>query len=88
MTPQLALGANERPVALLPAADARTLIATLTVAECAVVGLLASGRVPKQAARDLSIALATVRSRTAAAAQDRCAHDRASRRAVAEADVA
>jgi DNA-binding CsgD family transcriptional regulator len=67
LTPQLALAASERPVPLLPAADPRTLIATLTPAECAVVGLLASGRVPKQAARDLSIALATVRSRIAAA---------------------
>jgi DNA-binding CsgD family transcriptional regulator len=67
LTPQLALAAGGRPVRLLPAVDPRTLIATLTPAECAVVGLLASGRVPKQAARDLSIALATVRSRIAAA---------------------
>jgi len=67
LTPQLALAASGRPLRLLPAADARTLVATLTPAECAVVGLLASGRVPKQAAHDLSIALATVRSRIAAA---------------------
>jgi DNA-binding CsgD family transcriptional regulator len=67
LTPQLALAASGRHVALLPAADARTLIAPLTDGEREVVTLLASGRVPKQAARELSIALATVRSRIAAA---------------------
>lgn len=67
LTPQLALAASGLHVPLLAAADARTLVAALTPAECAVVELLAAGRVPKQAARDLSIALPTVRSRIAAA---------------------
>ncbi len=67
LTPQLALAASGRHAALLPAADARSLVATLTDAERAVLALLAEGRVPKQAARDLSIALPTVRSRIAAA---------------------
>lgn len=67
LTPQLALAAAGRTVALLPAADARTLIAALTRGECDVVALLAAGRVPKQAAHDLSIALPTVRSRIASA---------------------
>jgi DNA-binding CsgD family transcriptional regulator len=67
LTPQLALTASGRYVALLPAADARTLIVALTHAERQVVALLATGRVPKQAARDLTIALATVRSRIASA---------------------
>jgi len=67
LTPQLALAAGGRQPPLLPAADARALVAALTPAECAVLKLLAAGRVPKQAARDLSIALPTVRSRIAAA---------------------
>jgi DNA-binding CsgD family transcriptional regulator len=67
LTPQLALAAGGPHVALLPAADVRTLIAALTRAERQVVALLATGRVPKQAARDLTIALATVRSRIASA---------------------
>jgi len=67
LTPQLALAASGRHVPLLPAADPRTLIAALTPAERAVVELLATGRVPKQAAQELSIALPTVRSRIAAA---------------------
>ena len=67
LTPQLALAARERHHPELPAADARVLIAPLTRGERAVVALLAEGRVPKQAAVDLSIALPTVRSRLAAA---------------------
>jgi DNA-binding CsgD family transcriptional regulator len=67
LTPQLALAASGRPVALLPAADARTLIAPLTPTEREVVARLAAGRVPKQAAQDLTIAVATVRSRIASA---------------------
>ncbi len=67
LTPQLALAASGRHVAALPAADARSLIAKLTDAERVVLALLANGRVPKQAAHDLSIALPTVRSRIAAA---------------------
>lgn len=67
LTPQLALAASGRHVALLPAAPARTLVAPLTHGERQVVALLATGRVPKQAAHDLSIALATVRSRIASA---------------------
>jgi len=67
LTAQLALAASGRHVALLPAADARTLIAGLTRGEREVMALLATGRVPKQAAHDLSIVLATVRSRIASA---------------------
>ncbi len=67
LTPQLALAAGGRSVALLPAADARTLIARLTSGERDVMALLASGRVPKQAAGDLSIALSSLRSRIASA---------------------
>lgn len=67
LTPQLALAAAGQHVAHLGAADARTVAAALTPAERAVLHLLASGRVPKQAAGDLSIALPTVRSRIAAA---------------------
>jgi DNA-binding CsgD family transcriptional regulator len=67
LTAQLALAASGRHVAVLPAADPRTLIARLTHGERQVVALLAAGRVPKQAANDLSIALATVRSRLASA---------------------
>ena len=67
LTPQLALAAGGGPVKLLPRADARTLTAALTRGERDVMRLLAEGRVPKQAAQDLSIALATVRSRIASA---------------------
>jgi len=67
LTPQLALAAGGRQVPLLPVADARALVGALTPAERDVVALLATGRVPKQAARELSIALPTVRSRIAAA---------------------
>ena len=67
LTAQLALAASGRHVALLPAADARTLTAALTRGEREVMALLATGRVPKQAAHDLSIVLATVRSRIASA---------------------
>ena len=67
LTPQLALAAGGRAVALLPAADARTLVSPLTRGEREVAALLAAGRVPKQVAHDLSIALPTVRSRIAAA---------------------
>ncbi|MCA1568878.1 MAG: LuxR C-terminal-related transcriptional regulator [Chloroflexi bacterium] len=67
LTAPLALAASARHVALLPAADARTLIAPLTPAERQVLALLAAGRVPKQAAQDLTIAVPTVRSRIASA---------------------
>jgi DNA-binding CsgD family transcriptional regulator len=68
LTPQLALAAGGgRHLALLSPADARTLIAPLTQGERQVMALLAAGRAPKQAAHDLSIALATVRSRIASA---------------------
>jgi DNA-binding CsgD family transcriptional regulator len=63
LTPQLALAAGGRPAALLPRADPRELISSLTQAERAVVSLLASGRAPKQVASELSIAVPTVRSR-------------------------
>lgn len=67
LTPQLALAAGGQYVPHLDAADARTLVAALTPGERAVLDLLASGRVPKQAAGDLWIALPTLRSRIAVA---------------------
>ena len=67
LTPQLASAASGRHLGLLPAADPGALIAPLTTVEREVVALLAAGRVPKQAANDLSIALATARSRIASA---------------------
>lgn len=68
LTPQLALAARGGAgVALLPPAEPRILIAGLTHGERDVLALLASGRVPKQAAGDLVIALATVRSRISSA---------------------
>ena len=67
LTPQLALAASGRNVPALPAADPRAVIAPLTAPEREVIELLAHGRVPKQAAVELSIALPTVRSRLAAA---------------------
>ena len=67
LTPQLALAARWRRPAELPRADVRMVVAPLTRNEAEVLASLARGRVPKQAARELCIALPTVRSRIAAA---------------------
>ncbi len=67
VTTALAAAVSSEPVALLPRADAASVIAPLTEAECKVLGLLRDGLVPKQAALDLSVTLATVRSHIAAA---------------------
>ncbi len=52
---------------MLPAPDPGARIASLTPAEVGVLDLLATGLAPKQAARELSVSLATVRSHIAAA---------------------
>ncbi len=67
ITPALAAAVRDEPVALLPRADAASLIALLTDAEHKVLVLLRDGLVPKQAALELSVTVATVRSHIAAA---------------------
>jgi DNA-binding CsgD family transcriptional regulator len=67
VTPTLAAAVRAEPVALLPRADAASLIAPLTDAEHKVLALLTDGLVPKQAALELSVTLPTVRSHIAAA---------------------
>ncbi len=67
ITPALAAAVRAEPVALLPSADAASLIAPLTDAEQKVLALLRDGLVPKQAALELSVTVATVRSHIAAA---------------------
>lgn len=66
LTPQLALAARG-PLRGLPRADSHNLIERLTPAERRVLVLLVNGRAPKQAARDLVVSLATVRSHIASA---------------------
>jgi DNA-binding CsgD family transcriptional regulator len=66
ITPALAATLAPTP-ALLPAPDPRARTAALTPAELGVLALLAAGQAPKQAARELSVSLATVRSHIAAA---------------------
>ena len=66
-TPALAAAVRAEPVALLPRADAASLIAPLTDAEHKVLALLRDGLVPKQAALELSVTVATIRSHIAAA---------------------
>ena len=68
LTPQLAIAVRARGDAtLLGRADPAALVGELTSAERAVLTLLAAGRAPKQAARELAVALPTVRSHIAAA---------------------
>lgn len=67
ITPELAAAVHDQPLALLPRADPIDLIARLTKAEHQVLALLQDGQLPKQAALELSITLATVRSHIAAA---------------------
>lgn len=64
---QLAAAAAGAPARLLARADPRALIAPLSAAERRVLGLLADGLAPKQAAHVLGVKLATVRSQIAAA---------------------
>jgi len=66
-TPALAAAVRTEPVALLPRADAASLITPLTDAEHKILALLRDGLVPKQAALELSVTVATVRSHIAAA---------------------
>jgi DNA-binding CsgD family transcriptional regulator len=66
LTPQLALAARV-PLLALPRADPRALTEHFTTSERNVLALLATGRSPKQAARDLVVTLATVRSHVASA---------------------
>jgi DNA-binding CsgD family transcriptional regulator len=66
-TPALAAAVRAEPLALLPRADPVELIAPLSKAEHNVLALLRDGLLPKQAALELSVTLATVRSHIAAA---------------------
>jgi DNA-binding CsgD family transcriptional regulator len=66
LTPQLALAARGSRLAL-PRADPFALTERFTTSERNVLALLATGRSPKQAARDLVVSLATVRSHLASA---------------------
>jgi DNA-binding CsgD family transcriptional regulator len=66
LTPQLALAARA-PLLSLPRADPRDLAEHFTRAERNVLALLAEGRAPKQAARELVVSLATIRSHIASA---------------------
>ncbi len=66
LTPQLALAARA-PLLTLSRADPRALAKRFTTAERNVLVLLAEGRAPKQAARELVVSLATVRSHIASA---------------------
>lgn len=67
LTPQLALAAGAGGPAQLGRADSRALVDTLSAAERTVLGHLATGLAPKQAARELGVSLATVRTHVAAA---------------------
>ena len=67
LTPQLAAAVRADVLPALPRADPRDLVALLTPAERRVVRLLAYGLAPKQAARELGVALPTVRAQIAAA---------------------
>lgn len=67
ITPVLAAAVRAEPFALLQRADPIELIAPLTEAEHNVLALLRDGLLPKQAALELSVTLATVRSHIAAA---------------------
>ena len=67
MTAQLAAAVRAVALAALPRADPRDLVALLSPAEQRVVRLLAYGMAPKQAARELGVALPTVRAQIAGA---------------------
>jgi DNA-binding CsgD family transcriptional regulator len=67
LTPQLVAAATMTPAGLLARADPVALVVPLSVAERRVLGLLADGLAPKQAAHHLDLALTTVRSQIASA---------------------
>jgi DNA-binding CsgD family transcriptional regulator len=67
ITPRLAAAVRMPGQLLLERASAAAVIAPLSPAECKVLDLLAAGRAPKQAARDLVLSVTTVRSHLASA---------------------
>ncbi len=67
ITPALAAAVRGEPIAELARGDPVAITATLSVAERAVLSLLARGLAPKQAARELGVELSTVRSHIASA---------------------
>lgn len=67
LTPRLAAAVRGEPAGLLVRADPSALIEPLSSAESRVLDLLATGLLPKQAARQLELALPTVRSHIASA---------------------
>ncbi len=67
ITPAVAAAVRGEPTAELPRGNPVAITATLSVAERAVLSLLAQGLVPKQAARELGVELSTVRSHIASA---------------------
>ena len=67
LTPALAAVVRGESAGLLKRADPRALIDELSAAEQQVLTLLAAGSAPKQAAFELGVAMATVRSHIAAA---------------------
>jgi DNA-binding CsgD family transcriptional regulator len=67
LTPELAAAVRKPPTGLLGRADPVALVERLSVSERRLVALLADGLAPKQAARELHIAMPTVRSHIAAA---------------------
>lgn len=67
ITPALACAVAAGSAGQLPRADPLALIEALTPAERNVLALLVDGRAPKQAARDLCVAISTIRSHIASA---------------------
>jgi len=67
LTPRLAAAVRGEPASLLVRADPSALIRPLSPAESQVLDLLTTGLLPKQAARQLQLALPTVRSHIASA---------------------
>jgi DNA-binding CsgD family transcriptional regulator/small basic protein len=67
LTPQLAIAAGRQARGLLPRADPKAVTASLTASERRVLALLIQGRAAKQAAYDLALSVATVRTHIASA---------------------
>lgn len=67
LTPRLASAVRGEPAGLLMRGDATAIVEPLSAAERRVLTLLATGLAPKQAARRLDLAVATVRSHIATA---------------------
>ena len=65
VTPALTSAVRGEPIPLLPRGDAVAITQELSPSERAVLTLLAEGLAPKQAARELGVALTTVRSHIA-----------------------